>query len=78
MTIHEGAFPDTITDPKVKKLLEDYLSISNASNKSKEKENEEKFAQLFAQDGVYQLASKRAQGHDGNTQLYCSLQDLAY
>ncbi|KAI9715406.1 MAG: hypothetical protein M1828_000866 [Chrysothrix sp. TS-e1954] len=60
--IYEGAWPDSITHPGVKKLLEDYLRLSNASNpKNPHDKSEEAFAALFADDGVYQLASKKAQ-----------------
>jgi hypothetical protein len=66
MTIHEGAWPDTITDPKVKQLLENYLRFSNASNPHHpDQASEEKFASLFTTHGVYQLAQKKAKGQKG-------------
>lgn len=66
--IHDGAFPDTIKDPKVKKLLEDYLHLSNASNpKHPSNADEDAFAALFTQDGVYQMASKSAKGPKGTS-----------
>lgn len=66
MTIHDGAWPETITDPKVKQLLENYLRYSNASNpRHPDEASEEKFAALFTAQGVYQLAQKKAKGPKG-------------
>ena len=64
--ILDGAFPDSLTDPKVKALMEEYFRSSNASNpRHPDEASEEGFASLFTKDGVYQMASKKAQGHDG-------------
>lgn len=72
--ILDGAFPDSLTDPMVKALMEEYFRSSNASNpKHPDEASEEGFARLFTKDGVYQLASKKAQGHDGKLFLFFPL-----
>ncbi|KUI73357.1 hypothetical protein VM1G_08716 [Cytospora mali] len=65
-SIRKDAWPDTITDSEVRQLLESFYELSNAANSARDFDaNERAFAELFdPQDGVYQLASKRAEGRD--------------
>ena len=75
MTIHDEAWPDTLKDQAAINLLKTYIQLSNASNPTHPDEaDEEGFAELFTTDGVYELGSKRAQGHSGK-KVYLLLVD---
>jgi hypothetical protein len=64
--IADKAWPDTLTDKAVIELLKTYMNLSNSSNSAHlEQPSEEAFAGLFTEDGVYELASKKAKGRDG-------------
>lgn len=65
--INQDAWPDSITDPEVRKLLETFYELSNAANSASDTDtNEKAFADLFdPEKGVYQLASRKAEGRDG-------------
>ncbi|ROV91613.1 hypothetical protein VSDG_07898 [Cytospora chrysosperma] len=64
--INQDAWPDSITDPEVRKLLETFYELSNAANSASDTDtNEKAFADLFdPEKGVYQLASRKAEGRD--------------
>ena len=68
--IAEKAWPDTLTDEAVIELLKNYMNLSNSSNPTHPEEpSEEAFAELFTENGVYELASKKAKGRDGKQAL---------
>lgn len=65
--IQPDAWPDSITDPDIRQVLETFYELSNSANSAKDIDaNEKAFADLFdSEKGVYQLASKKAEGRDG-------------
>ncbi|ROW16511.1 hypothetical protein VPNG_02794 [Cytospora leucostoma] len=65
-TIDDNAWPDSLTDPETRQLLETFYELSNAPNSASDIDaNEEALADLFHPvKGVYQLASRRAEGRD--------------
>ncbi|KAK8911094.1 hypothetical protein QC760_000155 [Botrytis cinerea] len=64
MAIHPDAFPDNVS-PEVKALLEKYFQLSNASSSHNDHEaNEQEFAELFVNDGTYELAEEQSVGRD--------------
>ena len=63
--IEDTAWPPTLTDSAVIELLKTYMNLSNSSNPAHPEEpSEEAFAELFTEDGVYEIADKRAEGRD--------------
>ena len=61
--ISEDAFPDTIKDGGIKKLFQTYMNLSNSPNSSHPGDPDEKaFADLFTEDGLYELGPKNAKG----------------
>ena len=61
--ISEDAFPETIKDGGIKKLFQTYMTLSNSPNSSHPGDpDEETFANLFTEDGLYELGPKNAKG----------------
>ena len=63
----KDAFPDSIKSDGVRKLFEEYMTLSNAASSHHPGDPDElKFAELFTEDGVYELGAMSAKGRKGN------------
>lgn len=68
--IDTDAWPKSITGSEIQQLLENFLKLSNAPNHANQGDysSEENFADLFDPvNGVYQLASEKAEGKEGKS-----------
>ncbi|KAF7910106.1 uncharacterized protein EAE98_010904 [Botrytis deweyae] len=64
MAILPGAFPDNVSS-EVKAFLEKYFQLSNAASSHNNHEaNEQEFAELFSNDGIYEFAEEQNVGRD--------------
>ncbi|CAF9926818.1 MAG: hypothetical protein GOMPHAMPRED_004235 [Gomphillus americanus] len=64
MTILSGAFPDSVSK-EVRALLEEHIHYSNAASSSNNHTaDEQKFAQTFTEDGIYEVAETQSVGPD--------------
>ncbi|TGO43522.1 hypothetical protein BOTNAR_3529g00010 [Botryotinia narcissicola] len=64
MAITPGAFPDNVSS-EVKVFLEKYFQLSNAGSSHNDHEaNEQEFAKLFLDDGVYEFAEEQNVGRE--------------
>ncbi|KAF5878812.1 putative fungal specific transcription protein [Botrytis fragariae] len=64
MAILPGAFPDNVSS-EVKAFLEKYFQLSNAASSHNDHEaNEQAFAELFSNDGMYEFAEEQNVGRD--------------
>ncbi|PSR79582.1 hypothetical protein BD289DRAFT_455767 [Coniella lustricola] len=67
--IEESAWPESFTNGENRELLEKFYNLSNAPNPGSDA-SEEALAELFdPEKGVYQLASKKAQGREAIIEL---------
>ena len=68
--IEDKAWPESLRNKEVIEALKEYMNLSNSSNPAHPEEPaEEAFAKLFTDDGVYELASKKASGHQGKNEI---------
>ena len=64
--IAQDAFPDSVKDEGIKTLFNKFMDLSNSPNSSHAGDpDEQAFADLFTEDGMYELAHKNAKGKSG-------------